>query len=328
MDLGLILITGANGLVGTALCNEMSRRGRTMRAAVRTTPEKWETPGKIEVVRIGDIGPTTDWGAALDGVDCVVHLAARTHVTRDTATYPLAEYRRINVEATAALARAAAAARIRRLVFLSSIKANGERTADHPFTENDIPRPEDAYGISKWEAEQALWQISRETGLEIVVLRAPLVYGPGVKGNFLRLMNAVARGVPMPLASVRNRRSLIYAGNLAAASMDCIEHPAAAGKTFLVADDVDVATPELVRAIASALGVPARLVWFPPTLLYAAAALLGKTAAVSRLTGSLQVNSHRIRHELGWRPEYTLKQGLVRTAQWYHARVGASSSTK
>ncbi len=299
-----------------------------MRAAIRTTPSKWELQDRVEIIQVGDIGTATDWSEALVGVDCVVHLAARTHVMRDTTADPLAKYRRVNVEATMALARAAAAARIRRLVFLSSIKVNGERTANNPFTEDDAPRPEDAYGISKWEAEQALWEIAGETKLEVVVLRAPLVYGPGVKGNFLRLMNAIARGVPLPLASVHNHRSLIYVGNLVAALRCCIERPAAAGKTFLVADDADVSTPELIRAIAAALDVPARLVPFPPALLYAVATLLGKTASVSRLTGSLQLDSRRIRHELGWRPEYALKQGLAETAQWYHGRVGARSSTE
>ncbi len=289
---------------------------------------QWQPPAGLAIVPIGDIGPATDWKTALDGVDCVVHLAARAHVTRDTAAEPLAEYRRINVEAAAALARAAAAAGVRRFVFLSSIKVSGERTADHPFTEDDAPQPEDAYGISKWEAEQALWKIAAATGLEVVVLRAPLVYGPGAKGNFLRLMNAVARGVPLPIASVRNQRSLLYVGNLIAAFRCCIEHPAAAGKTVLVADDEDVSTPELIRAVAAALGVPARLLPFPPALLFVVASLLGKAAAVSRLTGSLQLDSHRIRNELGWQPEYSLKQGLAETAQWYHARVGARSSTE
>jgi nucleoside-diphosphate-sugar epimerase len=299
-----------------------------MRAAVRTTPAKWELSGRVEIIQVGDIGPTTDWGAALAGMDCVVHLAARTHVIHDTASDPLAEYRRINLDATAALARAAAAAGVRRLVFLSSIKVNGERTASTPFTEDDVPRPEDAYGTSKWEAEQALWKIAAETKLEVVVLRAPLVYGPGVKGNFLKLMNAVAHGIPLPLASLHNHRSLIYVGNLVAALISCIERPAAAGKTFLVADDGDISTPELIRAMATALGTPARLVSFPPALLYTAAALFGKTAAVSRLAGSLQLDSSRIRHVLGWQPEYTLKQGLAETARWYHAQVGASSSTE
>lgn len=324
----MILITGATGLVGTALCDELGQGGRIMRAAIRTVPSKWRLPDSVEIIRIGDIGSVTDWSHELVGVDCVVHLAARTHITRDTVTDPLAEYRRINVEATEALARATAAAGIRRFVFLSSIKVNGEHTAKNPFTEDEAPQPEDAYGISKWEAEQALWKIASETKLEVVVLRAPLVYGPGVKGNFLKLMNAVARSVPLPLASVHNHRSLIYVSNLVAALGCCIEHPAAAGKTFLVADDVDVSTPELIRAIAAALGVPPRLIPFPPALLSAIAFVFGKTASVTRLTSSLQLDSRRIRQELGWQPEYSLKQGLAETAEWYHARVGARSSTE
>jgi len=327
-DPGLILITGATGLVGTALCDELGQAGRVMRAAIRTVPSKWRLPDSVEIIRIGDIGSVTDWSTALVGVDCVVHLAARTHITRDTAADPLAEYRRINVDATETLARATAAAGIRRFVFLSSIKVNGERTANKAFTENDPPQPEDAYGISKWEAEQVLWKIAAETRLEVVVLRSPLVYGPGVRGNFLKLMNAVARGVPLPLASVHNHRSLLYVNNLATALRCCIEHPAAAGKTFLVADDVDVSTPELFRAVGTALAAPARLIPFPPALLSAIAFVFGMTASMSRLTGSLQLDSGRIREELGWRPEYSLKQGLAETAQWYHARVGARSSTE
>jgi len=317
-----VLVTGASGFVGTALCKKLGAQGHVVRRAVRMAASGPDT------VAVGDIGPATDWSAALGGVDCVVHLAARAHVMRDTAAAPLAEYRRINVDATIMLARAAAAARVRRFVFLSSVKVNGERTADRPFTEDDTPRPEDAYGISKWEAEQALSKVAGETGLEVAVLRAPLVYGPGVKGNFFSLLRAVARGIPLPLASIDNRRSLIYVGNLSDAVMRCIDHPAAAGKTFLVADGADVSTPQLIHAMAAALGAPARLLPFPPALLRGGAALFGKMATVSRLTDSLQVDIGRLRRELGWRPECALAQGLAETARWYHARVGARSSTE
>ncbi|HUO44194.1 MAG TPA: NAD-dependent epimerase/dehydratase family protein [Burkholderiales bacterium] len=324
----MILVTGAGGFVGTALCGQLRRQGKAVRAAIRAPMQKRVPPDGIETVAVGDLAAATGWGAALDGIDCVIHLAARTHVMRDTAADPLAEYRHINVDAAAALARAAAAARVRRFVFLSSIKVNGERTVKQPFTEDDAPHPEDAYAVSKWEAEQALWKIAAASGIEVVVLRAPLVYGPGVKGNFLTLLRAVARGTPLPFASIHNKRSLLHVGNLAAAIARCIDDPAAAGKTFLVADDEGISTPELVRAIATALDVPARLLPFPPALLRAAAALLGRGGAMARLTGSLQVDSGRIRRELGWRPECTLAQGLAQTARWYHAQVGASSSTE
>ncbi len=204
-----VLVTGANGFIGRALCDVLAASGRRVRKAVRMP-----VPGLPDAVAVGDIGPDTDWRTALEGVSGVVHLAARTHVLRETATDPLAEYRNINVAGTERLARSAAAGGVRRLVFVSSVKVNGERTEERPFTEDGAPRPDDAYGVSKWEAEQALSRIAAETGLEVVVLRPPLVYGPGVKGNFLRLMNLVARGVPLPFGAVDNRRSFIYTGNL------------------------------------------------------------------------------------------------------------------
>jgi nucleoside-diphosphate-sugar epimerase len=209
---------------------------------------------------------------------------------------------------------------VRRLVFLSSVKVNGERTRERPCAEDDPPRPEDAYGDSKWAAEQALARVAAETGLEAVVLRPPLAYGPGVKGNFLRLMHLVARGVPLPLGAVVNRRSLIHAGNLAHAIVTALDAPRAAGRTYLVSDGEDVSTPELVRMLARALGVKPRLLPVPLAALGLAAALAGKRAELARLTGSLQVDSSRIRSELAWRPPFTLAQGLGLTARWYHSR--------
>ena len=282
-------------------------------------------PGLPDAVAVGDIGPDTDWRTALEGVRGVVHLAARTHVLRETATDPLAAYRKINVSGTERLARSAAAGGVRRLVFVSSVKVNGERTEERPFTEDGAPRPEDAYGVSKWEAEQALFRIAAETGLEVVVLRPPLVYGPGVKGNFLRLMNLVARGVPLPLGAVDNRRSLVYTGNLAGAIIKALDAPQAAGRTYLVSDGEDVSTPDLVRGLARALGAKPRLLSLPLAALGLAATLAGKRAEVARLTGSLQVDSARIRRELDWRPSFALTQGLELTAKWYLGRSADSS---
>ncbi len=205
---------------------------------------------------------------------------------------------------------------------MSTIKVNGERTAERAYTENDAPRPEDAYGISKQEAEQALRDVAQKTGLEIVVLRPPLVYGPGVKGNFLRLMNLVARGVPLPLGAVDNRRSFIYTGNLAGAIVQALDAPQAAGRTYLVSDGEDVSTPDLVRGLALALGVKPRLLSLPLAALGLGAALAGKRAEFARLTGSLQVDSSRIRQELGWEPRYSLAQGLEETARWYRGGSG------
>lgn len=255
---------------------------------------------------------------ALQGVDCVVHLAARAHVLDENGTDPLADYRRINVEATRNLAQQAATTGVRRFVFLSSIKVNGETTDERPFNRDDTPQPLDAYGISKREAEDALRRIGADTGMEIVILRPPLVYGPGVKGNFLRLLRAVAHGMPLPLDSINNRRSLVYIGNLVDAIISCMDVPAAAGKTYLVSDGEDVSTPALVRKLAAALGTPPRLLPCPPALLHFGAALLSKRATVMRLTGSLTVDSSALRQELGWQPRYSLDQGLNATTQWYH----------
>lgn len=314
-----VLVTGADGFVGRALCAALATSGHRVRMAARAP-----LPDSAVTVAVGEIGPATDWSAALDGIGTVVHLAARTHTLRETAAYPLGEYRRINVGGSERLARSAAAMGVRRLVFLSSVKVNGESTAARPFTENDTPRPEDAYGISKQEAEQALAGVSAATGLEIAVLRPPLVYGPGVKGNFLRLMRLVARGLPLPLGAIRNQRSLIYVGNLADAITKAVDAPRAAGATYLVADGEDVSTPDLVRELARALGATARLPALPPAALNMIAAAAGKGAEFSRLAGSLQVDDSRIRRELGWRPPYTFRQGIAHTALWYRALVAVS----
>ncbi len=209
---------------------------------------------------------------------------------------------------------------MRRFVFVSSIKVNGETSDAQPFTERAAPHPEDEYGLSKWEAEQTLRQLAAETRMATVVLRPPLLYGPGVKGNFLSLMRAVARGIPLPLASVRNRRSLLYVENLVDAITLCLDHPAAAGQTYLLADNDGVSTPELIRALADALGQSARLLPFPPALLRLAGAALGKADVTARLLGSLQVDSGKIRRELGWRPRCDMDYGLRQTARWYHHR--------
>lgn len=306
-----VLVTGANGFIGSALCVALQAVGIRVRRALREAP-----PGVPDAFPIGEIGPGTDWSAALAGMPCVVHLAARTHVLRETAADPLAEYRRVNVEGTRRLAQQAARAGVRRLVFVSSIKVNGE-AASRPITEDDPPHPEDAYGISKWEAEQALHRVSAETGLEVVILRPPLVYGPGVKGNFRRLLDVVARGWPLPLASIRNRRSLIYVGNLADAIVAAIAAPQAAGKTWLASDGEDVSTPDLVREIGRALGKDAWLFPCPVGLLKAAAALAGKGPEAARLVASLQLDCSRIRGALGWRPQFGLRQGLAETARWF-----------
>ena len=320
---GRILVTGANGFVGSALCSVLDAAGYETRCAVRRRTK--QPQAQEQTISVGDIDGATDWAEALRDIESVVHLAARTHVIRETAPDPLATYRTVNVEGTRRLAEQAAAAGARRLVFLSSVKVNGERTAGRPFTEGDTPHPEDAYGTTKWEAEQALQAIERETGLQVVILRPPLVYGPGVKGNFLRLMKLVARGWPLPLASVRNRRSMVYVGNLVDAVLACIRSPAVADQTYLVSDGTDVSTPELVRALAKALGVAPRLFPFPPSLLMLGASFLGKGEEAARMLGSLQVDSSRIRREFGWQPPYTMQEGLAATARWFSDTVNRKS---
>jgi nucleoside-diphosphate-sugar epimerase len=308
----VILVTGASGFIGRALCAALAARGQPARRALRS-PQA----GPGEAVVLGDIGPDTDWRHALQGASCVVHLAARVHFVRETAPDPHAEYRRVNAAATQRLAQQAAQAGVRRLVFLSSVKVHGEASADRPFVETDPPRPADPYALSKWEAEQGLREVERATGLEIVVLRPPLVYGPGVGGNFLRLTGLVARGVPLPLASIANRRSLIYLGNLVEAILAACEAPRAAGRTYLVSDGEDLSTPDLVRAIARALGKRAHLLPCPPALLEFAARLAGRMEEARRLTASLQVDASLIARELGWRPRASLAQGLAETARWF-----------
>ncbi|MDA8127771.1 MAG: SDR family oxidoreductase [Betaproteobacteria bacterium] len=301
-----VLITGANGFVGRALFGLLVGGGHVVVPVVR------RACGLAGEVIVGDMGSKTTWEDALANCNAVVHLAARVHVMHDTAADTLTLYRTTNTAATLNLARQAAQAGVKRFVFVSSVKVNGEGR-DARYRETDPPAPEDDYAISKWEAEQGLQQIARETGLEIVVLRPPLVYGPGVKANFRRLLDTVARGWPLPLGAIRNRRSLLYLGNFVDAIRACLEHPAAAGQTFLLDDGRPVSTPELVRAIAHAMGRPAHLLPVPVGVLTFAGALLGKRAAVARLTGSLQVDSSAIRERLGWTPPYSMEAGLAAT---------------
>lgn len=273
-------------------------------------------PAGVEKVVVGDIEAPRDLAGALVGATGVVHTVARVHQMRDRTFDPLAAHRAINVEGTLRVARAAAKAGARRFVFLSSVKVHGEERAT-ALTESDVPAPADAYGVSKWEAEQALAALGRETGLEIAVLRPPLVYGPDVRANFLRLLDLVARGVPLPFGAIRNRRSLVFVDNLADAVAAAVTSPRAAGRAFLVSDGEDLSTPELVRAIAAALGRRARLLSIPDRLLRLAAALVGRSAAAGRLLGSLFVDSSPIRRDLAWSPPFTVAEGLAATASWY-----------
>ena len=314
-----VLVTGASGFVGSALCNHLVSRDFDVVATVRNLPDA--SVPSVEYRIVTEMSSTTGWSDALAGVQTVIHCAARVHVMRDHAQDPLTEFCRVNTLGTEILARAAAHCGVKRLVFLSSIKVNGENTLpDTPFDQSSPAKPQDPYAISKWEAEQALTRVAAETGLEIVVLRCPLVYGPGVKGNFLRLLQAVNHGIPLPLALARNRRSLIYLDNLTDAIATCLTHSAAAGKTYLVSDGEDVSTAELISRIAQALGKPSKLWPCPLGLIELAGMLTSKSDEIARLLGSLCIDSSKIRSELDWTPPYTLEQGLADTAQWLHGQ--------
>jgi nucleoside-diphosphate-sugar epimerase len=307
-----ILVTGANGLVGRALCNALSQQGYKVTAALRF--QNTALAG-FERVIIGGIDSTTDWSGALLNVDAVIHLAARVHVMHDAVVDPLAEFRKVNVDGTLNLAMQAAKAGVRRFIFISSVKVNGEHTVNNkPFTEADIANPQDAYGLSKFEAEQGLLRIAQQTGMEVVIIRPPLVYGAGVKANFASMMRAVKRGMPLPLGAIHNQRSFVYVDNLVSLIVHCIDAPAAANQVFLVSDGVGLSTSALMRACAVALGVKSRLLPVPQKLIEVFATILGKQDIAQRLCGNLQVDITKARTLLGWTPPVSVADGLKATA--------------
>jgi len=305
-----VRVTGANGFVGLALLERLNvMSGLQVAGSVRRAAGLAGTT----VVEVGDLTAQTDWSLALADADAVVHLAARVHVMQDTATDPLAAFRTVNVDGTLNLARQAAASGVKRFVFISSVKVNGESTEPgHAFSEADAPNPQDAYGQSKHEAEQGLRQIAYDTGIEVVIIRPPLAYGPRVKANFAALMRAVQRGWPLPLGAVYNQRSLVALDNLVDLIVTCITHPQAANQTFLVSDGEDLSTPDLIRRMARAVNRPARLLPVPVWALKAGALLLGKGDAVQRLCGNLQVDISKSRTLLGWYPPISVNEGLRR----------------
>lgn len=305
-----ILVTGANGFVGSSLCDTLCRHGVDFVPAVR----KADMNGQISV---GDLSSDTDWTAALDGCDVVIHLAARVHVMNDSATDPLAAFRVVNVDATLNLARQALAKGIKRFVFVSSIKVNGEETTTQPFTAFDEPAPVDPYGQSKLEAEIALQELGNATGLEVVIVRPPLVYGPGVRANFRRLMQLVKTGVPLPLGAIHNRRSMVAVDNLVDLLILCAWHPAGTGQIFMVSDDHDVGISELLRMLAAAMGKRSFLLPLPAGLIASAAAVLGKSAVASRLLGSLQVDINHTKSTLQWQPPVSMESALKKTVADY-----------
>lgn len=302
-----ILLTGASGFVGSATAKALLRSGREVQQVVR----KSTNSGQIAV---GNLDGSTDWRRALEGCDVVMHLAARVHVMREETLDPLVAYRNVNAAGTINLANQAAQAGVRRLIFVSSIKVNGEQTVSgDSFKADDTPAPQDAYGVSKYEAEVGLSQIALETGMEIVVIRPPLVYGPGVKGNFASLMRIVQRGIPLPLGAVtHNSRSLVALDNLVDLLVTCIDHPAAVNQTFMVSDGEDLSTTDLMRRLAHVMGKPARLIPVPPALLQAGAALLCRGDMVQRLLGSLQIDISHTCQTLCWKPPVSVDEGLRR----------------
>lgn len=311
-----LLITGCNGFIGRALSRRCLAEGMAVKGTVRSASKSGRLPDGVEPIIVPDIGPDTDWSVALGGVDEVVHLAARVHVRQRPASNGPDDYYRINTAGTTCLARAAATAGVRRMVFLSTVKVHGEGRED-PYSETDREAPQGPYAVSKHAAENALKEVSKRSPLEAVVLRPPLVYGPGVGANFFRLIQLLDRRLPLPLASVSNRRSMIFVDNLVDAIMACLGEPKAAGRTYLAADEECLSTPELIVRLAGLLGVPARLFAVPPSLLRLAGILAGKREETDRLLGTLVADTSRIQQELAWWPRYSLGEGLKATIAWY-----------
>lgn len=314
-----ILVTGATGFVGRALLPVLTQEGHQIRLALRNRGTG-HNAAWTDYIEVGDICGNTDWRAVVAGVDAVVHLAARVHVMRDEARDPLGSYRRINRDGTESLALAAAAAGVPRLVFLSTVKVLGETSGTGAFTDADPPRPLDPYAISKWEAEQVLADLCGAGGMDCVILRPPLVYGPGVRGNFERLIRLCLPGLPLPLGAVSNRRSLLFVGNLCDAILQSLRHPAAAGRSFLLSDGPPLSTPDLLRRLGTALGRKPVLIPVPVALLRMAASLVGRREDFLRLCDSLCVDDSGFRMALTWRPRYTTQDGLAATVAAYRDR--------
>lgn len=319
-----VLITGINGFVGKFLASELQKKQFSVSGAVRSKDKVESSASGVDYFVTGDIGGKTNWQRALNGVDAIVHLAARVHFMKDDADDPLKLYREVNVSGTERLAKQAIRHGVRRFIYLSSIKVNGEER-DVAYSRDDLPKPKDPYGISKWEAEQHLKRISEQSGLEVVIIRPPLVYGPGVKANFLKLLGLVNKGVPLPFGSLHNRRSMIFVGNLVSSIIASIEHPEAAGKVFLLSDRQDLSVTELLKTIGQAMGSGSRLIPVPSWLLDILANIIGRSSEMNRLTQSLCVDSSAIQKDLNWTPPYSVKEGIAMTVEWYLKEGGRSS---
>ncbi len=317
-----ILVTGASGFVGQQLCTALTKSNFTVHAPVRDEKGLYYLSAGVKGIVTGDLGTITDWKFLLDGINVVVHLAARVHQMKDNERDQERAYQKTNVAITYALANASSKAGVQRFVFISSVKALGESTVPGEAWNESAPcAPQDAYGRSKLEAENILLDISRKTRMEVVILRPPLVYGPGVKANMYRLFKLVNNGIPLPFAMINNLRSLLYIGNLVDAVRVSMDHPAAAGEVFLVSDGEDASTPELIRRIAHALGRPERLFPFPPTLMRQLGRISGKSGEIERLLDSLVIDTSKIRRVLSWKPPYKMEEGLKQTADWFKRKL-------
>jgi nucleoside-diphosphate-sugar epimerase len=306
-----ILVTGANGFIGKILCNKLAQQNHKVSAVIRNS----DTIIQNSQLIIKTLSKETIWDDALNGIDIVIHLAGRAHVMKDGASNPYQAYAEINIDATKHLAEQAALSGVKRFIFLSSVKVNGESTIKSAFTESDQLHPEDDYGKTKYEAEKALSQIAQKTGMEVVIIRPPLVYGKDVKANFKNLIKLSQSGFPMPFGAIHNKRSLVYIENLIDFIMVCIDHPKAANQTFLVSDDHDISTTDLIKSIANASGKKSILVPIPKSWLTLLFKLIGKQSLANRLCGNLQVDISKAKTLLGWKPPFSFKEGIARTVQ-------------
>lgn len=321
-----ILVTGATGFVGRALVACLVTSSHQVRAANRA--QGHGLPPAVENHPVGDIGPETDWRKALDGMDVVVHLAARVHMMGQVGPESESAYRRINTEGTRRLALNAAEAGVKRIIFLSTVKVLGKTCGAQPWSDASPPAPADPYAVSKWEAEQVLFEIGAANGLEVVILRPPLVYGPGLRGNFLRIMQLCRWPLPLPFGAIDNRRSLIYVGNLVDAILQSLDQPSVAGNAFLISDGNPVSTQDLIQGLCRAMGHRAFLVPVPVSLLRRIASLAGRKADIERLTESLVIDDSRFSETVGWKRPFSFERALCTTVDWYLHRGQGSEHTR
>ncbi len=319
-----ILITGATGFIGSAVCKTLrTNKNDHHYSLIGTTRSSSQSvgPGRIPLCHIGDIGPDTNWSLPISKADFVIHLAARVHLMKDGTRSPLQEYRKVNTEGTINLAKQAATAGVKRFIFISTAKVGGATSPIKGLDETSPAKPQDAYSVSKWEAELALFKIAKTSKMEVVILRPPLVYGPGAKGNFETLIRAILNNRPLPLDAIDNRRSLLYVYNLANAIALSLRHPNAANQVFFLSDNETISTPNLIRKIAKGLGKNPRLFYLPIPLLRLAGKITRKSSSIERLVESLTINNSYVSNQLGWHPPFTTDEGLSRTAAWFDSSL-------